>query len=165
MNTLTFKGVKKRNYSLWKKGYIKGRNEFLVIYGVALLSFAYLVGQILGDLLGKVIGVQANVGGVGISIFLLLILIEYLTKKGKFATPTQEGLKFWGAMYIPIVVAMAAQQNVMAAVKGGPIALLAGVITVVVMFLLIPLLDKVGKKDASFDSEELPVEPNLKKAR
>lgn len=118
----------------------------MVIYGVALLSFAYLAGQILGDLLGKLIGVKANVGGVGISIFLLLLLIEYFTKKRKLNIQSQEGLKFWGAMYIPIVVAMAAQQNVMAAVKGGPLALLAGVITVIIMFLLIPLLDKVGKR-------------------
>ncbi|MED4226502.1 malonate transporter subunit MadL [Neobacillus cucumis] len=133
----------------------------MVIYGVALLSFAYLAGQILGDLLGKLIGVKANVGGVGISIFLLLLLIEYFTKKGKLNIQSQDGLKFWGAMYIPIVVAMAAQQNVMAAVKGGPLALLAGVITVIIMFLLIPLLDKVGKKDASNDFEEELMEPNL----
>ncbi|ULT58807.1 malonate transporter subunit MadL [Neobacillus drentensis] len=133
----------------------------MVIYGVALLSFAYLAGQILGDLLGKLIGVKANVGGVGISIFLLLLLIEYFTKKGKLNIPSQEGLKFWGAMYIPIVVAMAAQQNVMAAVKGGPLALLAGVITVIIMFLLIPLLDKVGKKEDRHDLEEELIEPNL----
>lgn len=133
----------------------------MVIYGVALLSFAYLAGQILGDLLGKLIGVKANVGGVGISIFLLLLLIEYFTKKGKLNIQSQEGLKFWGAMYIPIVVAMAAQQNVMAAVKGGPLALLAGVITVIIMFLLIPLLDKVGKKEGSHELEEELMEPNL----
>ncbi|TWD97615.1 malonate transporter MadL subunit [Neobacillus bataviensis] len=133
----------------------------MVIYGVALLSFAYLAGQVLGDLLGKLIGVKANVGGVGISIFLLLLLIEYLTKKGKLNIQSQDGLKFWGAMYIPIVVAMAAQQNVMAAVKGGPLALLAGVITVIIMFLLIPLLDKVGKKEDSHDLEEELIEPNL----
>jgi malonate transporter MadL subunit len=133
----------------------------LVIYGVGLLSFAFLVGQILGDMLGKVIGVKANVGGVGISIFFLLWMLEYLTKKGKLDIKTQDGLKFWGAMYIPIVVAMAAQQNVMAAIKGGPIALLAGVITVIVMFLIIPLLDKVGKKEASHDLEEMQIEPNI----
>jgi malonate transporter MadL subunit len=134
----------------------------MVIYGVALLSFSYLAGQILGDLLGKLIGVKANVGGVGISIFLLLLLMEYLIKKGKLNIQSQEGLKFWGAMYIPIVVAMAAQQNVIAAVKGGPLALLAGVITVIIMFLLIPLLDKVGKKEDSNDLEEELMEPNLK---
>ena len=38
----------------------------------------------------------------------------------------REGVVFWSAMYIPIVVAMAAQQNVVAAVAGGRLALLAG---------------------------------------
>src|SRR3954471_23239721 len=36
------------------------------------------------------------------------------------------GVEFWATMYIPIVVAMAAQQNVVAAARGGPIVLIAG---------------------------------------
>ena len=32
----------------------------MVIYGVALLSFCMLVGVFLGDILGKLIGVQAS---------------------------------------------------------------------------------------------------------
>ena len=43
----------------------------MVIYGVALLSFCMLVGVFVGDILGKLIGVQANVGGVGIAMLLL----------------------------------------------------------------------------------------------
>jgi malonate transporter MadL subunit len=43
-------------------------------------------------------------------------------------------------MYIPIVVAMAAKQNVIGALSGGWMALLAGVGAVVVSFLLIPVL-------------------------
>ena len=39
----------------------------MVIYGVGLLSFCMLVGMFVGDLLGEVMGVQANVGGVGIA--------------------------------------------------------------------------------------------------
>jgi hypothetical protein len=38
------------------------RNE-MVIYGVALLAFSMLLGTHLGDLIGVMIGVQANVGG------------------------------------------------------------------------------------------------------
>ena len=45
----------------------------MVIYGVALLSFCMLVGIFAGDLLGDLIGVQANVGGVGIAMLLLII--------------------------------------------------------------------------------------------
>ena len=46
----------------------------MVIYGVALLSFCMLVGVFVGDLLGELIGVQANVGGVGIAMLLLIVL-------------------------------------------------------------------------------------------
>ena len=46
----------------------------MVIYGVALLSFCMLVGMYLGDILGNFIGVQANVGGVGIAMLLLIVL-------------------------------------------------------------------------------------------
>ena len=35
------------------------------IYGVALLSFCFLVGKFLGTLLGKIIDVNGDVGGVG----------------------------------------------------------------------------------------------------
>ena len=40
----------------------------MVVYGVGLLAACMLVGVILGDLLGQLIGVQANVGGVGLSL-------------------------------------------------------------------------------------------------
>ena len=40
-------------------------------------------------------------------------------------------------MYIPIVVAMAAKQNVLGALEGGPLALFAGIGAVVASFLLV----------------------------
>ena len=46
----------------------------MIIYGVALLSACTLTGLYLGDLLGAAIGVQANVGGVGIAMLLLLVM-------------------------------------------------------------------------------------------
>ena len=54
-------------------------------------------------------------------------------------------------MYIPIVVAMAAKQNVIAAVSSGWMAIVAGVAAVAVSFALIPLLDRVhiGEGDDS----------------
>ena len=57
---------------------------------------------------------------------------------------TEQGVLFWSAIYIPVVVAMAAKQNVIAAVKGGPAAILAGVGAVALGFLLVPLLSRVG---------------------
>ena len=34
----------------------------MAIYGVALLAACYIVGIVLGDLFGAVVGVKANVG-------------------------------------------------------------------------------------------------------
>jgi malonate transporter MadL subunit len=48
-------------------------------------------------------------------------------------------------MYIPIVVAMAASQNVIAAVSSGWLAIIAGVLAVAASFAMIPLLARFGK--------------------
>ncbi|HVS55472.1 MAG TPA: malonate transporter subunit MadL, partial [Casimicrobiaceae bacterium] len=40
----------------------------MIIYGTALLAFCHLAGLFLGDLLGSLIGVKSNVGGVGIAM-------------------------------------------------------------------------------------------------
>lgn len=37
----------------------------MVIYGVGLLAFCFLVGQFIGESLGRILGIEANVGGVG----------------------------------------------------------------------------------------------------
>ena len=112
----------------------------MVIYGVALLSFCMLAGVFLGDLLGELIGVQANVGGVGIAMLLLIFLVNLSDKRLQIGAPTQSGINFWSAMYIPIVVAMAAKQNVVAALSGGWMAIAAGTAAVVASFLMIPVL-------------------------
>ncbi|SVD70720.1 uncharacterized protein METZ01_LOCUS423574, partial [marine metagenome] len=36
----------------------------MVIYGVALLAFCFISGLFLGELLGRLIGIEANLGGV-----------------------------------------------------------------------------------------------------
>ena len=117
----------------------------MVIYGVALLSFCMLAGVFAGDLLGGLIGVQANVGGVGIAMLLLIALSNLSHHKLRLNPITDSGITFWSAMYIPIVVAMAAKQNVMAAVSSGWMAIVAGVAAVVASFALIPVLARVGK--------------------
>jgi malonate transporter MadL subunit len=115
----------------------------MVIYGVALLSVCMLVGVYIGDIIGDLIGVQANVGGVGIAMLLLIVLSNLSHQRFHIGSATESGIHFWSAMYIPIVVAMAAKQNVIAAVSSGWMAIIAGVAAVVVSFLLIPLLDRV----------------------
>ncbi len=119
----------------------------MVIYGVALLSFCMLVGVFAGDILGDLIGVQANVGGVGIAMLLLIILSNLSHSKFSLGDPTEKGIGFWSAMYIPIVVAMAAKQNVIAAVSSGWMAIVAGVAAVVVSFAMIPVLSRFGADD------------------
>jgi malonate transporter MadL subunit len=84
-----------------------------------------LLGIVLGDALGALIGVKANVGGVGIAMMLLMAAQYYLRKRGLMRPETERGVTFWAVLYIPVVVAMAATQNVVVAAKGGPIALLA----------------------------------------
>jgi malonate transporter MadL subunit len=122
----------------------------MIIYGTALLAICHLVGLYLGDLLGAAIGVKSNVGGVGIAMLLLIFLRLYLHDRGLMPKETEAGVGFWGAMYIPVVVAMAAQQNVVAALRGGPVALLAAILAVAASACLIALLSRTG------DHEPLP---------
>jgi len=117
----------------------------MVIYGVALLSFCMLVGVFVGDVLGELIGVQANVGGVGIAMLLLLLLSNLSSHKFRLNPITESGIGFWSAMYIPIVVAMAAKQNVIAAISSGWMAIIAGVAAVAASFAMIPVLDRIGE--------------------
>jgi malonate transporter MadL subunit len=99
----------------------------MLIYGTALLAVCHLAGIILGDGLGHLLGVKANVGGVGIAMLLLIMARVYLRRWGKLGATSENGVNYWGAIYIPVVVAMAMQQNMVAALRGGPVAVLAAV--------------------------------------
>lgn len=106
----------------------------------------YGTGSLHREILGVVIGVQANVGGVGIAMLLLVLACSHPMFKSLTEGASGTGIKFWSAMYIPIVVAMAARQNVVAAVDGGMLALLAGALAVIVSFALVPVLSRIGTK-------------------
>lgn len=114
----------------------------MVIYGVSLLAFCYIVGVFLGDVLGAALGVKANVGGVGFAMLLLIILSNKGMDAGWLDKKSQEGIAFWSAMYIPIVVAMSSIQNVVAAISGGAVAILGGVLGVAFGFAFIPILSR-----------------------
>lgn len=116
----------------------------MVIYGVALLAACFLSGMFLGDLLGVALGVEANVGGVGIAMLFLILVSDALIKRGRLKPVTREGVVFWSAIYIPVIVAMAARQNVVAALDGGLMAFLAGALAVVASFLLVPAISRMG---------------------
>ena len=104
----------------------------MVIYGVALLSGCLLLGSLGGELLGVILGVQANVGGVGLAMLLLVLACSSPKFKTLVEGASGNGIRFWSAMYIPIVVAMAARQNVVAAVAAS--------------FALVPILSRIGSK-------------------
>ena len=120
----------------------------MAIYGTALLSICLLVGLITGRLIGKLIGIEADVGGVGIAMLLLIVLSSRMQKAGQMRAPTESGILFWSAVYIPVVVAMAASQNVRTAITGGPVAIVAGVLSVVACFALVPVISKIGRSDS-----------------
>lgn len=124
----------------------------MIVYGVALLSFCMLLGTYAGNLLGGLLGVEANVGGVGIAMLLLILLSNLSSKKFRLNAVSESGIYFWSAMYIPIVVAMAAKQNVLAALSSGWLAVIAGALAVAVSFAAIPLISRLGVYDNT-DSE------------
>ena len=119
----------------------------MAIYGTTLLSICLLVGLVVGNLLGKLVGIDKNIGGVGIAMLLLILACDRLQQSGRMKPPTASGIAFWSAIYIPIVVAMAASQNVLAAIKGGPLAVIAGVLSVIACFALVPVINKIGSSD------------------
>ncbi|MDH2328370.1 malonate transporter subunit MadL [Cereibacter sp. SYSU M97828] len=118
-----------------------------MIFGVAALAACHLAGVLLGDLLGAALGVRSNVGGVGFAMLLLILATNWMRSTGRLPQRTEQGVLFWSAMYIPIVVAMAAQQNVVAALAGGPIAVIAGVAATVVCAALVPVIASIGGAD------------------
>lgn len=121
----------------------------MIVYGVALLSGCLILGMVIGEALGAALNVEANVGGVGIAMIFLVLA----SNSEKFKSLTQDaagsGIKFWSAMYIPIVVAMAARQDVAGATEGGLLAVVAGVAAVTVSFALVPILSKIGNKTST----------------
>jgi len=115
------------------------------IYGVSLLAFCFLFGKIIGTYLGSIIGLSGDIGGVGFSMFLLVFINSYLKMKNINISKSENGIIFWSTMYIPIVVAMSASQNVKAAMLGGWLALTVGIMVVFFAFLLVPIISKLTK--------------------
>lgn len=114
----------------------------MFIYGTALLALCHLLGIVLGDLLGLALGVKTNVGGVGIAMLLLITLRIWLHRRGRLCATSEGGVHYWGALYIPVVVAMAMQQNVVAALRSGPVAVIAAVASVIVCALFVSFINR-----------------------
>src|SRR4051794_4139465 len=85
-------------------------------------------------------------------MMMLIAARIWLVRQDGLSHGVKLGVEFWATMYIPIVVAMAAQQNVVAAARGGPIVLIAGIGAVSVSFACVALISRFG------DKRELPPE-------
>lgn len=118
----------------------------MIIYGVAILAFCFLVGKLVGGWLASLIGLSGDVGGVGFAMVFLMLINLYLKRRGWLKLKTSEGVFFWSAMYLPVIIAMAATQDVKAAMSGGPIAVVVGAVVTITGFYLVPVIAKIGKK-------------------
>ena len=128
----------------------------MIIYGTALLAVCHLIGILVGDILGQALGVQANVGGVGIAMLLLIIARLYLHRNGQLNVISESGVHYWGALYIPVVVAMAMQQNVVSALRGGPMAVLAAILTVALCGVFVSLINRMEPEPDTDRGQEQP---------
>ena len=118
----------------------------MTIYGVAILAGCYITGLLVGESLGSLLNINANVDGVGFAMFLLMFASDWMHKKGFIKPDAEAGIRFWSNMYIPVIVAMAAIQNVKLAVSSGWLAILAGIVPTVIAFSLIPILSRMLKE-------------------
>ena len=121
----------------------------MIVYGVALLSGCLILGMLIGESIGVALNVDANVGGVGIAMIFLVLASNSEKFKSLADGAAGTGIKFWSAMNIPIVVAMAARQDVAGATEGGILALVAGVAAVTVSFALVPVLSRIGNNSST----------------
>lgn len=117
----------------------------MVLYGVAALALCTLAGMLAGEALAALLGVDANVGGVGFAMILLILVTHQLRRRGRFPQVTEQGVLFWSALYIPIVIAMASTQNVAEAIGGGPMAILAGLGAAAAGAAMVPVLSRIGE--------------------
>jgi malonate transporter MadL subunit len=112
------------------------------IYGIAFLAVVYLSGQFLGEILGNLLGLDANVGGVGFAMIILLLLKDWLLRKNFMSLEMEAGIEFWNKLFIPVVIAMAASLNVKLALTAGSLALVVGMLPVFICFFVFPVLLK-----------------------
>ncbi|NLD05913.1 MAG: malonate transporter subunit MadL [Synergistaceae bacterium] len=118
----------------------------MVIYGVLLLAVCYFAGLFVGELTGILVGLNANVGGVGFAMLFLLLLFSYseTVKKNLKSERFSDGLKFWQNMYIPVVIAMSASQDVVKAIRSGWLAITCGITLTVLSLCLVPFVSRIS---------------------
>lgn len=114
----------------------------MYIYGTGILAVCHIIGVLVGNYLGILLDVEANIGGVAIAMILLIISKEYLKKRGVLFQELQLGILYWAGIYIPIVVAMSAGQNVVAALSGGTVGIVVSIVSLSLTVWVIRILNK-----------------------
>jgi malonate transporter MadL subunit len=125
------------------------------IFGLGIVAACMYLGSLIGYSIGGMLGISGNVGGVGFAMLILVLVSNHVEKKsGGFSERTQNGIFLLSALYIPIVVAMAGRQNVVAAFSGGAVAFLAGGLATIGAMFLVPVIGKLGKNENLVAEEE-----------
>lgn len=131
----------------------------MIIYGVALLAACTLAGDFVGELLGRLLGINADIGGVGFGMIALIAARAWLRKRGLLGAGVVAGVEFWSAMYLPIIVAMAATQDVVAALRSGPVVILASVVSFALCLVATAVLCRSTRRgDAEPAGDEVELE-------
>lgn len=116
-----------------------------MIYGTAALSACMLLGTLIGNVFGDVIGAGREIGSVGFAILLLIFLtnskLEFVQKPAFV-----QGVAFWKAMFIPMVIALTATQDVFHMISSSIVAIIAGAAAVGASFLMLWVLHKLSEK-------------------
>lgn len=116
-----------------------------MIFGVAALSACMLLGSLIGNVFGDVIGAGREIGSVGFAILLLIFLtnskLEFVQKPAFV-----QGVTFWKNMFIPVVIGMTATQDVFHMLSSSFVAIIAGAAAVGASFLMLWVLHKMGEK-------------------
>lgn len=118
------------------------------IYGVALLAACYFAGLMIGEILGNMVGVNGNLGGVGFAMLFFMLITDWMNKKNLMTEDFAAGISFWSSLYIPIVIAMSSIQNVHAAINSGAVAIVSGIIATVFCFFLVRFLISLIKEES-----------------
>jgi malonate transporter MadL subunit len=121
----------------------------MTLYGVAILAACFLAGRALGEQLGAFVGIDANVGGVGFAMLLLIFALQALRKYDSRHEQSETGVTFWSELYIPVIVAMSSVQNVQGAISGGVAALVVGILPTACCFFLVPFIAGKNRNDTA----------------
>ena len=117
-----------------------------MIYGVATLAACMLLGTLMGTVFGDLIGAGTEIGGVGFAM-LLLIFVTNSTKLSFTQKPAfVQGMTFWKSMFIPVVIAMTATQNVFHMLSSSVVAIVAGAAAVGFSYFMLFVLHKLDQK-------------------